>query len=1250
MNIFNNNNNNNSDEIIHSGYLTKQGGTVQNWKIRWFVLKKGTLSYYSTNVNWETQKPRGVIYLNLKTEVKEANYKNRRYCFTVKPNYNNLTASSDALLLNSNNISPNNSSDKPNHQLYNRVYLISAQTVFDQRKWIDMIKIAQNDDRKYSSPPVMIKKPIGETLLQAWRRKDSLPSSPSLLNRTIAPEQLNDSIRVQLSKRKFYFYHDNLTIPSLSYVDSDGQQPSSYSSSPLILNGTHRSTSPQSSYGTGNNTSNSTPSSGTTRSISPPSSSTSPDQQQPQRSMSPQRTMTFVIGGTASSPFYTPITQLPIPVNNNNNNNTGGVGGSGGTTNSHSSGSGGTSTHSSVHSGASSTTPISISPSSSPPSSPRFNNGVPRPQSPSVHRHQPKIIVHHLVRDYFQISNIGSCSFSYEILSPFDPNYNLTFSPSSGTVQKGEQLTISVELIAYNHVEIDIYSTLHIKGGMEFTLYCRVETDPYLPLFLQACSGVELNSENKQKMITFIKSNPSIIKSLQELAHTMISEGRYIDPKSQHSPNSIPKSLGYSIVRLSKYTLNFRGGKKNSGPAKIYQRITDKFLISNSGQTEANFQFYQPDPNKKLFSLSLVPTNGIITKGEWFYIKASLTVFEQTELSEVIQLVINQREIHYILITVKCENIHSGNKEIDVDKELKILEKLGSGATGDIYKATMSLGDIKKHLSQLGGFEHSNGGSGVSQKDNSNNSGNWVSAKAPGAIPDEDNHIVVAVKKLHQFDDPTPEMMQEFFAEVRVLSMLSHPNIVKYVGGSTKIRNWSIVMEYIPGGNLMDCLADHSLVIPYKLVLKMAIDIAKGIHYLHSLGILHLDLKSPNLLVLSLSLNSKVNIKVADFNTCINRSRITGIFVPSVLQQSNSVENFKDKNPNLYHQMRKGTTLWMAPEVIKGTVYSEKCDTYSFGIIMWEMITRTLPYSDIAFNSEIENRVLEGYRPPIPLNCDPNYAEIMQECWHQDPDKRPAFDTIVHRLTKLLSNYEIEEQKMKSTINGLRRTHSGSSIMSFKIPNSPSPCQLKDNTLSFLDLSTKQPNSTTTDDKVTSNVNNNNHLQNISSKSKRDIHYKHKSNRYSADSDMLYPNSKQLMELSQLTILENQSTIQTASTITVGGNQDSNLPFRFSPPTTPKSSFLILKKFDNDYHHNHIMNHINNSYLKNNYNSTSSYIQPPQPTTLNSNSYILQSNQNKKYTERSFLQYKPNFPRINIYNTSAYNQNNNQNSSNNDNR
>lgn len=143
--------------------------------------------------------------------------------------------------------------------------------------------------------------------------------------------------------------------------------------------------------------------------------------------------------------------------------------------------------------------------------------------------------------------------------------------------------------------------------------------------------------------------------------------------------------------------------------------------------------------------------------------------------------------------------------------------------------------------------------------------------------------------------------------------------ILQFVGACKKPPVFCIITEYLSGGSLRKYLHQqepHSL--PHSLVLKLALDIARGMQYLHSQGILHRDLKSENLL-----LGEDMSVKVADFGiSCLE-------------SQCGSAKGFT------------GTYRWMAPEMIKEKHHTKKVDVYSFGIVLWELLTALTPFDNM---------------------------------------------------------------------------------------------------------------------------------------------------------------------------------------------------------------------------------------------------------------------------------------------------------------
>jgi len=178
-----------------------------------------------------------------------------------------------------------------------------------------------------------------------------------------------------------------------------------------------------------------------------------------------------------------------------------------------------------------------------------------------------------------------------------------------------------------------------------------------------------------------------------------------------------------------------------------------------------------------------------------------------------------------------------------------------------------------------------------------------------------------------------------------------------------------IVMEYLLD-NLHDYLQKQKKK-DLKELIHFAYDIAKGINYLHKKHILHRDLKSFNIL-----LDSNNNIKIADFGVARRKT-------------------------DDYTMTTRGTIAWTAPEVLRHEVYDEKSDVYSYGIVLWEMITAEIPYDGMD-PIQAGIAVASGkLRPPIQKDCNKDWAALMQRCWKENPSERPAFDEIMAVLKNM---------------------------------------------------------------------------------------------------------------------------------------------------------------------------------------------------------------------------------------------------------
>ncbi|KAL1216851.1 putative serine/threonine-protein kinase SIS8 [Cardamine amara subsp. amara] len=232
----------------------------------------------------------------------------------------------------------------------------------------------------------------------------------------------------------------------------------------------------------------------------------------------------------------------------------------------------------------------------------------------------------------------------------------------------------------------------------------------------------------------------------------------------------------------------------------------------------------------------------------------------------------------------------------------------------------------------------------------------------------------VAVKKFLD-QDVTGEALEEFRSEVRIMKKLRHPNIVLFMGAVTRPPNLSIITEFLPRGSLYRLIHRPNNQLDEKRRLRMALDAARGMNYLHSCNpmIVHRDLKSPNLLV-----DKNWVVKVCDFG--LSRMK---------------------HSTYLSSKSTAGTAEWMAPEVLRNEPADEKCDVYSYGVILWELFTLQQPWGKMNPMQVVGAVGFQHRRLDIPDFVDPAIADIISQCWQTDSKLRPSFAEIMASLKRL---------------------------------------------------------------------------------------------------------------------------------------------------------------------------------------------------------------------------------------------------------
>uniref|UniRef100_A0A8C3P1X8 non-specific serine/threonine protein kinase n=1 Tax=Cyanoderma ruficeps TaxID=181631 RepID=A0A8C3P1X8_9PASS len=241
-------------------------------------------------------------------------------------------------------------------------------------------------------------------------------------------------------------------------------------------------------------------------------------------------------------------------------------------------------------------------------------------------------------------------------------------------------------------------------------------------------------------------------------------------------------------------------------------------------------------------------------------------------------------------------------------------------------------------------------------------------------------HGDVAVKMLN-VTAPTPQQLQAFKNEVGVLRKTRHVNILLFMGYSTKPQ-LAIVTQWCEGSSLYH----HLHIIETKFEMIKLIDIARqtaqGMDYLHAKSIIHRDLKSNNIF-----LHEDLTVKIGDFGLATVKSRWSG---------------------SQQFEQLSGSILWMAPEVIRmqdKNPYSFQSDVYAFGIVLYELMTGQLPYSNINNRDQIIFMVGRGYLSPdlskVRSNCPKAMKRLMAECLKKKRDERPLFPQILASIELL---------------------------------------------------------------------------------------------------------------------------------------------------------------------------------------------------------------------------------------------------------
>ncbi|KAL5275164.1 MAP3K11 family protein [Megaselia abdita] len=231
----------------------------------------------------------------------------------------------------------------------------------------------------------------------------------------------------------------------------------------------------------------------------------------------------------------------------------------------------------------------------------------------------------------------------------------------------------------------------------------------------------------------------------------------------------------------------------------------------------------------------------------------------------------------------------------------------------------------------------------------------------------------VAVKELHHSSENARKSVEH---EAKIFWPLKHKNIIALKGACLK-KPLCLVMEYAKGGSLTSILNGRK--ITPNILVDWAMQIAQGMNYLHNeavISVIHRDLKSSNILIFE---------EIIEDNLYNKTLKITDFGLAREIYQTTKMS-------------AAGTYAWMPPEVIKDGTYSKFSDVWSYGVVLWELITGETPYKgfyDLTVAFGVANNTLSL---PIPKTCPKACGCLMKKCWELDPHKRPSFKDILSNL------------------------------------------------------------------------------------------------------------------------------------------------------------------------------------------------------------------------------------------------------------
>ncbi|ELP84075.1 protein serine/threonine kinase, putative [Entamoeba invadens IP1] len=394
------------------------------------------------------------------------------------------------------------------------------------------------------------------------------------------------------------------------------------------------------------------------------------------------------------------------------------------------------------------------------------------------------------------------------------------------------------------------------------------------------------------------------------------------------------ESIGRSFLVVDKKVLQFALTNDNEVAIPVGKVAEEKICLGNTGKEKLKVQFTTKEDDIAKFILEIYPEMAVLKSGEACEFQVKLTPQCTCKINEKLQIVsVDLRKGVNNTDEIVIETETQMSTRLDYD-ELILDKQIGEGSFGTVYKGMF-----------------------------------------------RNNPVAIKIMKIPDDTDA----MEEFEKEVAMLDKFRSDFVVHFYGAVFIPTKTCMVTEFAKYGSLMAMFTKKKK-LDYYLRVKLMIDSAKGIQYLHTNGIMHRDIKSDNILVFSVDKGILVNGKLTDFG---------------------SSRNINMMRSNMTFTKGIGTPMYMSPEILDQSKYSEKADIFSFSIVMFEIFHWGNPYSKdkFPFPWNIAEFISQNKRLSKPSDMPDWLFDLIAASWDQNPSQRPHINSIVNTLQDNLPDW-----------------------------------------------------------------------------------------------------------------------------------------------------------------------------------------------------------------------------------------------------